>query len=82
MPSQLLPIRQWFHGHALGHIHTYIYTERDGAAKLFLKIKRKEAQVNFITKDKSSEIHIGEPIIKSSDGEKLLGIKIDSKLHF
>ena len=28
------------------------------------------------------EIHIGESIIKSSDCEKLLDIKIDSKLHF
>ena len=32
-------------------------------------------------KDKSSEIHIGETIIKTSDFEKLLGIKIE-KLHF
>ena len=31
-----------------------------------------------MTKDKSSEIHVGESIIKSSDCEKLLGIKIDS----
>ena len=34
------------------------------------------------SKDKSSEIHIGQSIIKSSDCEKLLGIKIDLKLHF
>ena len=47
----------------------------------FLKIKRKEAQINLITKNNSSEIHVGEPIIKSSDCEKLLGIKIDSKIH-
>ena len=33
-----------------------------------------------MTKDKSSEIHIGEFIIKISNCEKLLGIKIDSKL--
>ena len=45
----------------------------------FLKIKRKETQINLITKDKSSEIHIGESIIKSSDHGKLLGIKLDSK---
>ena len=32
--------------------------------------------------DKSSEIHIGEFIIKSSDSEKVLGIKTGSKLHF
>ena len=48
----------------------------------FLKIKQKETQINLITKDKSSEIHIGEPIIKSSDCEKLLDIKINSELHF
>ena len=48
----------------------------------FLKIKRKETQINIITKDKSSEIHIGQSIIKSSDCEKLPDIKIDSKLHF
>ena len=48
----------------------------------YLNIYRKEAQINLITKDKSSEIHIGKSIIKSSDCEKLLGIKIDPKLHF
>ena len=32
--------------------------------------------------DKSSEIHIGEPMLKSSDCEKLRGMKIDSKLQF
>ena len=36
----------------------------------------------IMTKDKSWEIHIGENIIKSVDCEKLLGVKIDSKLHF
>ena len=34
------------------------------------------------TKDRSPEVHIGESVIKRSDCEKLLGIKIDSKLHF
>ena len=49
----------------------------------FLKIKRTETQINVITKDKSSEIHVGdESIITSSDYKNLLGIKIDSKLHF
>ena len=33
-------------------------------------------------KDKSSEIHIGGIIVKSGDFEKLLCVKIDSKLHF
>ena len=35
-----------------------------------------------MTKDKSSEIHIGESIVKSSGCEKVLDNKIDSKLHF
>ena len=35
-----------------------------------------------MTKNKSSEIHISEIIIKSGDCEKLLGVKTDSKLHF
>ena len=35
-----------------------------------------------MTKDKPSEINIGESIVKSSDCGKVLGIKIDSKLHF
>ena len=35
-----------------------------------------------MTYDKSSEIHIGESVIRISDSEKLLGLKIDSKLHF
>ena len=48
----------------------------------FLKIKRKETQLNVITKDKSSEIHISESIIKSSDWRKILDIEIDSKLYF
>ena len=36
----------------------------------------------IMSKDKSSEIHIGENIVKNDDCEKLLGVKIDSKLHF
>ena len=46
----------------------------------FLQIKRKETQINITIKVKSSEIHIGESIIKSVDCEKLLGKT--SKLHF
>ena len=34
-----------------------------------------------MTKDKSSEICVGEIIIKSGDCEELLGVKINSKLH-
>ena len=33
-----------------------------------------------MTKDKSSEIHIGEIIIKNGDCEKLLGVNIDSNV--
>ena len=36
----------------------------------------------IMTIDKSSEIHIGEIIVKCGDCKKLLGVKIDSKLHF
>ena len=36
----------------------------------------------IMTKDRFSEIHIGEVIIKSGDCEKPLGVKIDLKLHF
>ena len=67
-------------------IYMYIWSkmELQSFSNSFLKIKRKEAQINLITKDKSksSKIHKGESITKSSDCEKLLGIKIDSKLHF
>ena len=35
-----------------------------------------------MTNDKYLGIHIGESIIESSDCEKLLGSKINSKLHF
>ena len=34
------------------------------------------------TEDKSSEVHIGEIIIKTGDCGRLLDVKIDSKLHF
>ena len=34
----------------------------------------------IITKDKSSEVHIGESIVKSTSCKNILGI--DSKLHF
>ena len=35
-----------------------------------------------MTKGKPSEVHISESITKCSDYENLLGIKIDSKIHF
>ena len=64
------------------HVHIWSKMKLQSFSNGLLKIKRKEAQINLITRNKSSEIHIGESIIKSSDCEKLLGIKIDSKLHF
>ena len=36
----------------------------------------------LLSKDKSSEIHIGDSVVESSTCKKLLGIKIDSKLCF
>ena len=36
----------------------------------------------IMTKAKSSKIRIGEVIVKSSDCEKLLGVKIDSRIIF
>ena len=36
----------------------------------------------LLSKDESSEIYIGDSVIESSTCKKLLGIKIDSKLHF
>ena len=36
----------------------------------------------LMSQDNYSEIHIGKFIIKNSGHEKLLRIKIDSKLHF
>ena len=36
----------------------------------------------LLSKDESCEIHIGDFIIENSTCEKLLGIKIDSKLRF
>ena len=36
----------------------------------------------IMTKAKSSKIHIGEIIVKSSDCENILAVKIDSRHHF
>ena len=63
-------------------IYIWSKMELQDFSNSFLKIKRKETQINVITKEKFSETHIGESIIKISDCEKLLDIKIDSKLHF
>ena len=57
------------------YIYIYICMKLQAFSNDFLKMKRKQIQMNLTTKDKSSEIHIAESIIiKSSDWEKLLGI--------
>ena len=58
------------------------------AWKKWLVDKSNENFINLITKshnqkqDKSSDIHVGESIIKSSGSEILLGIIINSKRGF
>ena len=66
------------------YIHICIWSkmELQSFSHRFLKIKQKEAQINLISKDKSSETHTGESIFKISDCDKQLGIKIDLKRHF
>ena len=59
-----------------------MYMEQDGAARRFQWFSDNQMKGKRFTKGKSSEIHIGECIIISSDCKKLLGIKTDSKLHF
>ena len=59
--------------------------ELRGFSNGFLKSnEKKKPRINayYNDQDKSSEIHIGESMIKSSDCVKLLGMKIDSKLNF
>ena len=50
----------------------------------FLKIRWQETDKCYLlkTKDKPSEIHISESIIKHSDYKKMLGAKTDSKIYF
>ena len=45
-------------------------------------MKGNKDKCDQMTEDKSSEIHIGESILKSSGCEKKLGIKIDSKINY
>ena len=54
---------------------------QDAAAKLFKWFSDNQMEGNT-DKDESSEIHLGDSIIESSTCEKILGIKIDSKLRF
>ena len=61
---------------------------QNAAAKLFKWFSDNQMWGNtdkchlLLSKYESSEIHIGDSIIESSTCEKLLGIKIDSKLRF
>ena len=70
------------------NIDDLIVSLQDVAAKLFKCFSDNQMKGNtdkchlVLSKDESSEIHIGDSIIKSSTCEKLLGIKIDSKLRF
>ena len=70
------------------NIDDLITSLQDAAAKLFKWFSDNQMKENtdkchlLLSKDESSEIHIGDPIIESSTCQKLLGIKIDSKLRF
>ena len=70
------------------NIDDLITSLQSAAAKLFKWFSHNQMRGNtdkchlLLSKDESSEIHIGDSIIKSSTCEKLLGIKIDSKLRF
>ena len=61
---------------------------QDALEKLFKRFSDNQMKGNtdkchlLLSKDESSEIHAGDSIIESSTCEKLLGIKIDSKLCF
>ena len=61
---------------------------QDALEKLFKRFSDNQMKGNtdkchlLLSKDESSEIHVGDSIIESSTCEKLLGIKIDSKLRF
>ena len=63
-------------------------TLQDAAAKLFKWFSDNQMKGNtdkchlLLSKDESSEIHIGDSIIESTTSEKLLDIKINSKLRF
>ena len=70
------------------NIDDLITSVEDVAAKLFKQYFDNQMKGNtdkchsLLSKDESSEVHIGDSIIESSNREKLLGIKIDSKLLF
>ena len=70
------------------NIDDLITSLQDAAAKLFKWFSDNQMKGNtdkchlLLSKDESSEIHIGDSIIESRTCEKLLGIKIHSKFRF
>ena len=70
------------------NIDNLITSLQDAAPKLFKWFSDNQMKGNtdkchlLLSKDGSFEIDIGDSIIESSTCEKLLGIKIDSKLRF
>ena len=70
------------------NIEDLITSLQDAAAKLFKWFSDNQMKGNtgkchlLLSKDESSEIHIGNSIIESGTCENLLGIKIDSKFRF
>ena len=69
------------------NIDDLITSLQDAAAKLFKWFSDNQMKGNtdkchlLLSKDESSEIHIGDSIVENTC-EKLLGIKINSKLRF
>ena len=70
------------------NIDDLIISLQDAAAKLFKWFSHNQMKGStdkchlLLSKDESSEIHIGDSVIESSTCQKLLGIKIGPKLRF
>ena len=64
MPQSLLILSVFIY--IIHIIYIWSKMELQDFSNSFLKVKRKETQINnVITKDKSSEIHIGESSLKA-----------------
>ena len=70
------------------NVDDLITSLQNAAAKLFKWFSDNQMKEStdkchlLLSKDESSETYVGDSIIESSTCEKLLGIKIDSKLRF
>ena len=70
------------------NIDDLITSLQNAAAKFFKRFSDNQMRGNtdkchlLVSKDESSEIHIGDSVIESSTCQKLLGIKIGPKLRF